>query len=85
MPEISRFLGIIISMYYDEHNPPHFHARYGNYKIYVEIESGIVNGKFPKRALRAVLDWYDLHKDELIQDWHLAINDQPLNKIEPLE
>ncbi len=46
---------------------------------------GIVIGKFPKRALRAVLDWYDLHKEELLQDWQLAVNDQPLNKIEPLE
>jgi len=85
MPEISRFLGIVISMYYDEHNPPHFHAKYGDFKISVEIESGIVIGKFPKRALRAVLDWYDLHKEELLQDWQLAVNDQPLNKIEPLE
>ena len=85
MPEISRFLGIVISMYYNEHNPPHFHAKYGNFKISVEIESGIISGKFPKRALRAVLDWYDLHKDELLQDWNLAIKDQPLNKIEPLE
>lgn len=85
MPEISRFLGIVISMYYDEHNPSHFHARYENYKISVQIESGIITGKFPKRALRAVLDWYDLHKDELLQDWQLALNDQPLKKIKPLE
>jgi hypothetical protein len=85
MPEISRFLGIVISMYFDEHNPPHFHAKYGSHKISVEIETGIVKGTFPKRALRAVLDWYDLHKDELIKDWELAINDKPLNKIEPLE
>lgn len=68
MPEISRFLGIVITMYYDEHNPAHFHAKYENYKISVEIETGIVKGKFPKRALRAVLDWYDLYKKELIKD-----------------
>lgn len=85
MPEISRFLGIIIYMYYKEHSPPHFHAEYNEYSITVEIESGIVNGKFPKRALRAVLDWLDLHKKELLIDWELAINKQPLNKIEPLE
>ncbi len=72
-------------MYYNEHNPPHFHAKYGEYKIDICIESGIVNGKFPKRALRAVLDWYDLHKEELMQDWELAVKDKPLNKIEPLE
>lgn len=85
MPEISRFLGIVISMYYDEHNPPHFHARYRNFKISVEIESGIVSGKFPKRALRAVLDWHELYKNELMKDWFLALKNQPLNKIEPLE
>ena len=85
MPEISRFLGIVISMYYDEHNPPHFHAKYGKFKIYVEIEPGIVIGKFPKRALKAVLEWYDLHKEELIKDWELAEKDQPLKKIKPLE
>lgn len=85
MPEISRFLGIVISMYYSEHNPPHFHAKYENYKISVDIETGIVKGEFPKRALRAVLEWYDLHKTELIEDWKLAINDKPLNKIKPLE
>ena len=57
MPEISRFLGIIIYMHYKEHNPPHFNAEYNNYAITVEIKTGVVNGKFPKRVLRAVLDW----------------------------
>jgi hypothetical protein len=85
MPEISRFLGIIISIYYNEHNPPHFHARYGDYRIIVEIESGVVTGKFPRRALTIVLDWYVLHKEELMKDWQLALDNQPLNKIEPLE
>jgi hypothetical protein len=85
MPEIILFLGIVISMYYDEHNPPYFHAKYENYKISVEIESGVVKGKFPKRALRAVLEWYDLHKEELAKDWELALKDMPLKKIKPLE
>ena len=85
MPEISRFLGIVITMYFSEHNPPHFHAKYGTFKISVEIESGIVNGKFPKRALRAVLDWHALHKEELLEDWKLALKDQPLKRIKPLE
>jgi hypothetical protein len=53
MPEISRFLGIVIQMFYDEHNPPHFHAKYGSFKISIEIETGVIKGKFPKRALRA--------------------------------
>jgi hypothetical protein len=85
MPEISRFLGIVISIYYNEHNPPHFHAEYGEYQITVEIESGIVNGKFPRRALNAVLEWYILHKEELMQDWELSLKGKPLNKIKPLE
>jgi hypothetical protein len=85
MPEISRFLGIVISIYYNEHNPPHFHAEYGEYQITVEIESGIVNGKFPRRALNAVLEWYVLHKEELMQDWELSLKGKPLNKIKPLE
>lgn len=85
MPEISRFLGIIISMLYNEHNPPHFHATYGEYKISVEILSGVVSGKFPKRALKAVLEWYDLYKNELLEDWELAQKHEVLKKIPPLE
>jgi hypothetical protein len=85
MPEISRFLGIIICMYYDDHNPPHFHAKYRNYEITIEIKSGLIKGNFPTRALNAVLEWHKLHQEELMADWELAINDQPLNKIEPWE
>ena len=85
MPEISRFLGIVISMLYNEHNPPHFHAKYEKFKISVEIETGIVKGHFPKRELRAVLNWLDLYKEELLKDWQLAIKDKPLKKIKPLE
>jgi len=59
MPEISRFLGIVIRMYYREHNPPHFHAEYGEYEITVQILSGIIEGGFPKRALNAVMEWYE--------------------------
>jgi hypothetical protein len=85
MPEISRFFGIVIYIFYDEHNPPHFHAEYGKYSISVEIRSGIVKGRFPKKQLRVVLDWYDLHKKELMEDWQLATKDQPLKKIKPFE
>jgi hypothetical protein len=56
MPEISRFLGIVIAMFHREHNPPHFHAYYGDYGIIVEIETGRVNGHFPRRALTHVLE-----------------------------
>ncbi len=85
MPEISRFLGIVIYMYYREHAPPHFHAEYGEYEITIEITTGVISGKFPRRVLNAVLEWYVLHKDELIENWEFAEKKMPLKKIEPLE
>ena len=85
MPELSRFLGIIIYMNWGDHPLPHFHARYGDFEITVEIQTGIVRGMFPKRALRAVLDWLDLHQPELMDDWQLAQARKPLKPIEPLE
>ena len=85
MPEISRFLGIVIGMFYRDHSPPHFHASYGEYAITVDIESGVIHGDFPKRAVRHVLEWLDLHKQELLDDWNLARQGSALRKIEPLE
>jgi hypothetical protein len=85
MPELSRFLGIIIFMNFNEHNPPHFHAKYGEYLIIVQIETGIIEGKFPKRALSHVLEWYELHKEELLQNWYSVIETGNFNKIKPLE
>ena len=85
MPEICRFLGIVVYMLYDDHRPPHFHAEYGEYKVSVEINTGIVEGRFPRRALSALMEWYALHKDELLEDWQLAERHEPLNRISPLE
>jgi len=85
MPEISRFLGIVIRMFYEDHAPPHFHAEYGDYKVLIEITSRIVEGRFPPHALRAVLDWADIHERELLANWDLAKNRQQPRKIEPLE
>ena len=86
MPEISRFLGIIIAMFYNDHAPPHFHARYGENEIRVNIATGeIMSGDFPRRAQKLVLEWLELHRDELLNDWKLAEERKPLNKIEPLE
>ncbi len=68
MPVISRFLGIVITMLWNDHAPPHFHAKYGEYEITVDILTGVVRGAFPKRALRLVLEWYELHRDELLVD-----------------
>ena len=85
MPELSRFLGIVIGMFHRKHGPPHFHANYGEYEITVNIYTGVVTGRFPKRALRHVMEWYDLHQRELIENWELAQQRLPLNKIPPLE
>lgn len=85
MPEICRFLGIVVFMLYDDHAPPHFHAEYGDYKISVDIETGVVNGRFPPRALKAVLEWQELNREKLIEDWKLAEEHQTLKKIPPLE
>jgi hypothetical protein len=68
VPEISRFLGIIIAMYYRDHRPPHFHAIYGDYEVVVDIENGVIAGRFPRRAVRLVLEWYELHREELMED-----------------
>lgn len=85
MPEISRFLGIVIAMFWNDHAPAHFHAYYGDYEIEVAIEGGVVTGHFPKRALRAVLEWLDQHQDELMEDWRRAREKEPLLPIAPLE
>lgn len=84
MPEISRFYGIVIQMYFNEHNPPHFHATYQDYKVLVTIDAGIVEGKMPKRALNLIFEWLDIHKDELIQNWDTIQRTGDYVKIEPL-
>lgn len=85
MPEISRFLGIVITMYYNDHAPPHFHAKYGGYDVTIGIRDGIVEGPFPRRALNLVLEWYNLHRDELAENWRLSRERKPLRPIDPLE
>lgn len=85
MPEISRFLGGIVFMHWGDHPLPNFHARYGDYEITVEIQTGVVRGVFPKRALRAVLDWLDINQAELMQNWVLAQDRKPIKPIAALE
>jgi hypothetical protein len=85
MPELSRFLGIVIGIFPREHPPAHFHAVYGEHQITVEIESGIVRGTFPKRALRIVLEWLDMHQEELLSAWHVVQAGKMPNRISPLE
>ena len=85
MPEISLFFGIRITVYYDDHNPPHFHAEYADQNALVDICQGnVISGALPGRQLKFVLAWAELHKDELMQNWELARSLQPLNPISPL-
>ena len=85
MPEISRFLGIVIAMYYRDHAPPHFHAVYGEYEATIVITTGAINGELPKRALTHVQEWRRLHQEELLNIWTLARASKPLPRIDPLE
>jgi hypothetical protein len=86
MPEISRFYGIIIYMFFDDHAPPHFHVQYNEYNAIVEIESGeIIRGSLPPKQLKYVQVWADLHKDELSNNFEdLKTSNNNYNKIKPL-
>jgi hypothetical protein len=86
MPEISRFFGIIIAMYHNDHTPPHFHVRYAGQKAIVAIAPLVLlRGRLSPRVLGMVMEWASLHQDELLADWELARQQAPLNKIAPLE
>ncbi|MFH1635655.1 MAG: DUF4160 domain-containing protein [Chloroflexota bacterium] len=86
MPEISRFFGIVIKMYFDEHSPPHFHAEYGEHEALVNINSmAIIAGRLPSRVLGMVIEWASIHQGELKQEWEKARNMESLGKISPLE
>jgi hypothetical protein len=86
MPEISRFFGIIITLYYNDHAPAHFHVRYGGQKAVVTIEDFlIIEGSLSPRARALVLEWAALHHQELREDWNLAMQHAPLRSIAPLE
>lgn len=85
MPVISRFFGVVIAMYWRDHSPPHFHAKYGDDEVIVDIQTGAVTGTLSKRALAMVEEWRVRHIDELLEDWQLAVNRQELKRIEPLE
>ncbi len=86
MPEVSRFFGIIIRLYWNDHEPPHFHAIYGEHEALVEIETlAIYRGHLPRRALALVLEWAVLHREELREDWRRARAMEPILPIEPLQ
>jgi hypothetical protein len=86
MPEISRFYGIVVKMYFEEHLPPHFHAEYGEHEGLVNINSlGLIAGRLPPRAWGLVIEWASQHQEELLALWEKARNMEPLGKIAPLK
>ena len=85
MPRISMFFGIVISMNWDDHWPPHFHVRDADFKASISIDTlEMLRGRLPRRRLALVREWAELHVDELLVNWELARRKQPLNSIEPL-
>ena len=84
MPTVSRFFGIVVFLNYRDHEPPHFHARYGDDEVTVEITGGAVMGTMSKRALRLVLEWADLNEAALMRNWELARGHRALEPIPPL-
>lgn len=84
MPEICRFYGIIIFMNYSDHEPPHFHARYQDQEVIIEIQTGMVQGRMSKRALRLLFEWSETYREELLSNWERARERKPLKPIPPL-
>jgi len=85
MPIISQFFGISIYMFWKDHTPPHFHAKYSGEEITMDIETGAVEGKMAKRAINLINEWRQIHIEELRNDWNLALAKSALNEIQPLE
>ena len=85
MPELSRFFGIIIAMYWSDHNPPHFHARYGGYRAAIHFDGRVLEGGLPRRALSMVREWLAQHRSELQRNREFAQQDRALPRIQPLE
>jgi hypothetical protein len=86
MPEISRFFGIVIAMYYRDHAPPHFHAFYGEAQAAISIATmDLIAGSLPPRATALVVEWALLHRSELRENWNRARLGQPIIAISPLQ
>jgi len=86
VPEISRFFGIGIRIFFNDHEPAHFHAVYGDFEALLEIETlAVYRGKLPQRALALVLEWATIHRSELRMDWEYARKGEPLKSIAPLD
>lgn len=86
MPEVSRFFGIVIRIFFSDHDPPHLHADYGGHEALIEIETlAILRGELPRRALAMVLEWGVIHREELRRNWLLARSGKPVEPITPLD
>lgn len=86
MPEICRFFGIVIKMFFDDHNPPHFHAEYSGDIALIDIGNlSVFSGRLPPRVMGLVIEWATIHQQELFADWERARVQQELRKIAPLE
>ena len=85
MPVISRFYGIVIVMYFNDHNPPHCHAKYSGYEAILDFEGNILDGELPIRAAGFVKEWIRQHQSELSANWDKARSGQQLDYIAPLE
>jgi len=86
MPEVCRFLGIIITINYNDHTPPHFHVRYGGQRAIVGVQTlTVLQGRLSPRVLGLVMEWAALHQAELMSNWDLARQQAPLQSIQPLE
>jgi hypothetical protein len=86
VPVVSRFFGIVIRMYFFDHTPPHFHAAYGGSEARVRIDPvGLLEGNLPPRPLALVVEWASLHRTELLENWRRLHEDEPPQRIEPLE
>ena len=84
MPQISFFLGIIIKMYYRDHNPPHFHADYAEHKALIDIQKlELWSGYLPPRVLGLVIEWAAIHQNELMENWEKAVKQESLIHIKP--
>ena len=85
MPELSRFLGMIISIYFEDHNPPHFHVAYNENEAVISINDlQVIKGSLPSRVLGLVIEWADLHKTELMENWNSVKENGKFTKIAPL-
>ena len=86
MPTISIFYGILIRMFFNDHPPPHFHARYGEFEATINIHSQmVIEGGLPNRALRLVQEWAMMHREELLEDWRLCRENAMPKRVEPLQ